>query len=645
MTQPPKMPLTSMNISEEKRKQLKMLFPEVFSENKIAFNKLKAVLDDWIAPDNELFGLTWPGKSDCMKIVQEPTVATLKPSRDESVNFDDTQNLFIEGDNLEVLKLLQKSYFGKVKMIYIDPPYNTGKEFIYPDKHGESLNTYLAYTGQIDGNGHKFCTNTETNGRLHSKWLNMMYPRLYLARNLMREDGVIFISIDDNEQTHLKKLCDEIFGEENFLNLIVVENDSRARPYDAIATTHEYVLAYKKSSAFIYEELFNDNKEFKHQDSEGGFSLYELRNRNVDFNVANRPNLYYPFYVNPDSGDANGLFEISLKKIEGWKEVFPQESQGVQTVWRWNQDTASKNLNTVLFAKKVNNHYGFQIIKKYRGTSYTLNSVWTDKNIKTDRGTLAVKSLFDNKKFFDFPKPIPLLQKLLSISADDNCVILDFFAGSCTTAHAVMNLNSVDGGNRNFICVQLPEPSDKKSEAFKAGYKTIADIGKERIRRAAKKTADEKNQLDLDDNGKLDLGFKVFQLARSNFKVWESDVEKITDLPQQLEMHINHILDGRTDNDILYELLLKSGLPLTVKIDEITLTGKKVYVIDEGELIICLDMNITLEVIDAIAKKAPHRVICLDVGFQNDDQLKANAVQVFQSRAQVEGREIVFSTV
>ena len=635
MTQPPKMPLTSMNISEEKRKQLKMLFPEVFSENKIAFNKLKAVLDDWIAPDNELFGLTWPGKSDCMKIVQQPTVATLKPSRDESVNFDDTQNLFIEGDNLEVLKLLQKSYFGKVKMIYIDPPYNTGKEFIYPDKHGESLNTYLAYTGQIDGNGHKFCTNTETNGRLHSKWLNMMYPRLYLAKNLMREDGVIFISIGGNEQANLKALCDLTFGEENFVGLITREAKKGANRGTHLSPAVDYVLVYAKNIDVLGKfYLPMDEKylnSFNHNDSDGR-GAYKLNNL-YEPSLEYFENCRYP--INCPNGEV--VITPENKSFSHNKESFEEMLASGQIVFykakssqliRTDGGETKWSVRRKIFLNDM-------VKKGRRPSDLLLGKI-------NANGTKCLTALGIP---FEFSKPIELIVYLAQIINNKDAIVLDFFAGSCTTAHAVMSINAEDGGNRQYICVQLPESCSKKSQAFKAGYRNIADIGKERIRRATKKIADEKSQSDLDDNGKLDLGFKMFQLTRSNFKVWESDVAKITDLPQQLEMHINHILDGRTEEDILYELLLKSGLPLTVKIDETTLTGKKVYVIDEGELIICLDMNLTLEVIDAIAKKAPHRVVCLDAGFQNDDQLKANAVQVFQSRAQAEGREIVFSTV
>ena len=295
---PEKMELTSMDVAQQKRQELRQLLPEVFTEDRVDFEQLRRVMGDWVEPGRELFGLNWPGKAECMKIIQQPSVATLKPVRDESINFDETENLFIEGDNLEVLKLLQKAYFGKVKMIYIDPPYNTGKEFIYPDKYQENLDTYLAYTGQVDSNGHKFSTNTEKQGRYHSNWLNMMYPRLYLAKNLLREDGVIFISIDDNEQANLKALCDLVFGEENFVAQIVVQTNPRGRSLDKfVAKTFEYVVCYVKSkdSNCIYPILKSEKslKEYSKKDKNGNYRLLELRNRNPVFNRSNRPNLYW----------------------------------------------------------------------------------------------------------------------------------------------------------------------------------------------------------------------------------------------------------------------------------------------------------------------------------------------------------------
>ena len=346
MAEPEKMKLESMDVTEEKRKQLKALFPEVFNEHGVDFDQLKRVLGEWVEPVEERFGLHWSGKANCMRIIQQPSIATLKPLRDESVNFDDTNNLFIEGDNLEVLKLLQKSYFGKVKMIYIDPPYNTGKEFIYPDKYSETLQTYLEYTGQKDAEGRKFSTNTETQGRYHSRWLTMMYPRLYLARNLLTEDGVIFISIDDNEQTNLKALCDQIFGEENFIATLSVQLNPRGRHLDKfIAKNHESILIIGKDvdNDTTMQGLKKEGRmveAYDREDERGKFRALSLRNTNQAFNSKTRPNLFYPLYVNPKT------FKVSVNKTSAFSEkALPVTSDGVETCWTWGREKVAAQSN------------------------------------------------------------------------------------------------------------------------------------------------------------------------------------------------------------------------------------------------------------------------------------------------------------
>jgi len=393
-------------------------------------------------------------------------------------------NIIIEGDNLLALKSLLPLYSGRIKCIYIDPPYNTGNEkWIYND----NVNSPLIK----DWLGKEI--NKEDLTR-HDKWLCMMVPRLKLLRELLTDDGVILISIDDNEKDRLRLIMDEIFSEDCFIANITVENDSRTRQYDAIGVTHEYVLIYSKTECFNYNILQDEDKEFQYEDSDGGFDIYELRNRNVSFNKSNRPNLYYPFWVNPNNPDKDGFYKISLEETKGWVKTYPQESQGIKTVWRWGRDTAKKNLNAVLFARKHSDGF-FQIIKKYRGASYSLNSVWTDKEIKTDRGTLEIKSLFDNKKVFDYPKPIALIKRLLSVFSDDDSLILDSFGGSGTTMHAVMDLNKEDGKNRKCILVQMTEATE--SEPNKNICK---DITRERIKRAIKKYA-------------YDSGFEYFKIG------------------------------------------------------------------------------------------------------------------------------------
>ena len=386
--------------------------------------------------------LDWIGKDAVVRHHLDMPYRLLHCSGRLSAGDSDSGNLLVQGDNLEALRTLLPYYAGKVKCIYIDPPYNTGKEgWKYNDKvNSPKIKKWLEkVVGEDD-----LCR--------HDKWLCMMYPRLRLLREFLREDGVVFVSIDDNEHHHLRMLMDEIFGNNNFVANITVENDTRARQYDIIATTHEYIACYTKNNTiFSGNILENKDKKFQYKDKEGDFDLYELRNRNTSFNINNRPNLYYPFYVNPKNND-NGLFEISLTKKSGWVEVYPQESQGIKTVWRWQAQTAMRHLNTVLFARK--SKHGFQVVKKYRGINYTLNSVWTDKEVKTDKGTLEIKQIFGSK-VFDYPKPVYLLSQLFELAVKDEEIVLDSFAGSGTTAHAVMQLNKEDDGNRKFILVEI----------------------------------------------------------------------------------------------------------------------------------------------------------------------------------------------
>lgn len=623
MTEPEKMNLESMDIAKEKRAQLQALFPEVFAEGKIDFEQLKRVLGDWVEPSKERFGLNWPGKADCMKIIQQPSIATLKPARAESVNFDETENLFIEGDNLEVLKLLQKAYFGKVKMIYIDPPYNTGKEFIYPDKYSETLDTYLRYTGQIDENGHKFTTNTDAVGHYHSNWLNMMYPRLYLAKSLLRDDGVIFISIDDHEQSNLKGLCDIIFGEENFLaNIIWEKRFTRSNNSKTFATLTEHLLCYRKSA--YLEEI----KEPRDDKANSTYSNPDNDPRGVWTSVS---------YVNPATKEQRPNLSYDLENpITGEAVTHPTHA------WKCEKSTYLRHVdeNRLYWGRDGNNTYPRKkkFLSEMEGGMVPVN-FWTRQDAgTTDEASKDLEKLMKSK-VFDFPKPFLLIQKALRIGTESNGIILDFFTGSATTAHAVMRQNAEDSGNRKYIMVQLPEACKNNTEAHKAGYKTIADIGKERIRRTAKKIKEEHP----DYNG--DLGFKVFKLAPSNFKIWQGDIEKIEDLERQLFDHVDHINNASTPEDILYELLLKSGFPLTTHIAKIGMAGKQVFCIEDGKMLICLDKALTQEVMDAMAEANPLQVICLDEGFQGNDQLKANAVQTFKSRAREEESEIVFRTV
>ncbi len=619
---PEKMILTSMDIAGEKRAQLRRLFPEAFGEGGIDFEQLRRALGDWVAPGKERYGLSWPGKADCMRVIQAPSIATLKPDRKAGVNFDATQNVFIEGDNLEVLKLLQKAYFGKVKMIYIDPPYNTGKEFIYPDKYQENLATYLAYTGQTDGEGRAFATNTEAGGRYHANWLNMIYPRLYLARNLLRDDGVIFISIDDNEQANLKKVCDEIFGAENFVGNVAWKKTSGDNK-PSFAFTHDSILIYTKSlNTFPRTPLSQDQKrQYKNPDNDpkGYWAESDYRSK---WSKSERPNLYY------------GITNRNTKEL-----IFPDTFSSSSRVWGYEEKTHIKNekLGLVWWGLdgKAKEPRKKRYLSEHKGAN--TRSLWLDAGTN-DNASQELRTLL-NGNHFDNPKPVSLLKRIIGIVARENDLILDFFAGSCTTAHAVMQLNAEDGGNRRCISVQLPEPCDPKSEAYKEGYKNIAEIGKERMRRAGQKIAAEQ------EGGALDVGFKAFKLDRSNFAPWEGDAAKIDDLAAQLAMHVDHINGASSAEDILYEVLLKAGFELATQVERRTMAGKAVYAVDDGALLICLDRAITPALIDALAEADPQQVICLDAGFAGNDQLKVNAVHTFKMRAARSEAEIIFRTV
>ncbi|WP_217426513.1 site-specific DNA-methyltransferase [Candidatus Methylobacter favarea] len=558
---------SSLNIVQDNIEKLKALFPDIFSEDKIDFDKLRETLGDRLETDEERYNFTWHGKTQARRIAQTPSTGTLRPCKEESKHWDMSKNLFIEGDNLEVLKLLQKSYHKQVKMIYIDPPYNTGKEFIYPDNYQDNLDTYLKYTGQKDSEGRKFGTNAETSGRYHTNWLNMMYPRLKLARNLLRDDGVIFISIDDNEEANLRKLCDEIFGEENFVSLVTVQSNPRGRQSDThVASVHDYLLIYAKKiscACIAGAPLTAEQKaEFNMTDDEGNaYRLLGLRQRGAASRREDRPDMYFPIYVNPMNQ------EISIDKVDGWIAVYPRKSDGSDGRWMWGKDKCKrdKNLLVTRLIERRNEYDIFVIdllVRSGGERTRKVKSIWDSKSYNNQAGTQEVKFLLKCDAM-SFPKPVSLLSDICRMGLTGNEMILDFFSGSCTTAHAVMDLNAQDNGNHKFIMVQLPEPCDEKSEAYKAGYKTIADIGKERIRRAGEKI--------LQDNaGKegiknLNIGFKVFKLNSSNIKPWDADFDN---LESALFDTVDNIKAERSEDDVLYEILLKYGLDLTVPIEE-----------------------------------------------------------------------------
>jgi adenine-specific DNA-methyltransferase len=658
MTDDTHLDLTSHNLPADKTAELLRLFPEIRTEgDKIDFDKLKLVLGQSVDVGRERYGMNWPGKAECFKTIQTPSMGTLLPVPAESVDFDTTENLIIEGDNLEALKLLQKAYLGKVKMIYIDPPYNTGNDFIYPDNYTESLQTYLEYTGQVDAEGRKFGTNADTDGRFHSRWLNMMYPRLYLARNLLRDDGVIFISIDDTEYDNLKKLCNEVFGEENFVASVIWQKVYSPRMDDnGISPEHDFILIYSKSLEFVPNRMpFEQNlKQFTGVDEQTGqnYRPRSLRKEGKNSRREDRPNLYYSITAPDDSA------------------VFPMRSDGSEGCWRMGKIKYEKLLADGLIEWIQVKGNWQPMVKQFYDTNATrpYMTIWTHNEVGHNHSAVDELKKLMNTPVFDNPKPSGLIKRALDIStgkgeSDDDDegnyeqdieIVLDFFSGSGTTAQAVLEKNAEDNGNRKFILVQLPEPTDNKN------FPTIADITKERVRRVIQKlNAEEAGQLPL-TNYHPDRGFRVFKLAESNFKAWQASTPKDKSaLEKQLELHIDHIRDGRTSDDILYEILLKSGFPLTTPVEVLSLRGgvlppkqspeneetasslavTKVYSVASGGMLICLEKELTLEVIRAMAEMKPQRVVCLDLGFAGNDQLKTNAVQIFKNK------EIVFKTV
>jgi len=634
--QPEKLDLRSLDLTEEKKQELLCLFPEIRTEGGlIDFDRLKLVLGETIDSGKERYGMNWPGKAECFRIIQAPSTGTLLPCPEESVNFDITENLFIEGDNLEALKLLQKAYLCKVKMIYIDPPYNTGSDFVYPDNYTESLQTYLEYTKQVDSEGKKFGTNNDTDGRFHSKWMNMMYPRLYLARNLLREDGVIFINIGEEELTNITKISDDVYGEENRLSIISRVAKTASNKGTFFAPSIDFILCYAKNRFELPQ--FSDSVDeslYRKTETEGPRKNEKYRDDIALYQSAldTRANQRYWIQCPDGSFVIPPGKSIPEKKEDGYKAT-PEKGDGV---WRWTPETYFAKKLLIVFKRTKSSPLLDQDGNQANYNIYTKSYL---KEREENGGTLPRNILngFINRKGadllkkydieFDYSKPVELIKYLIQISGcSGNDIILDFFAGSCTTGHAVFDWNIQNNTNVKFICIQLPEKIENPD------FSTVAEIGKERLRRVIQKRGEiDKGKFDL--GNKKEMGFRVFKLAESNFKPWDAQLRQdAAALEQQLELHIEHIREERSPDDILYEILLKSGFPLTTPIETLTLEGKQVYSVAGGALLICLEPELTMEVIRAIAAQKPERVVCLDAGFAGNDQLKANAVQIFKTQ-------------
>ncbi len=612
----------SMDLEQTNMDKLHEVFPECFSEGKLNIDKLLSLCGEYIDNDHEKYKFEWNGKSECLRLAQKRSTGTLRPCPEESVNWDSTQNLYIEGDNLEVLKLLQTSYYRKVKMIYIDPPYNTGNDFVYADDFADPMVRYKEVTQQTTK------SNPETMGRFHTNWLNMMYPRLRLAANLLRDDGVIFISIDDNEVTNLRKVCDEVFGEENFVATINWKGRGGRQDSKYYAVIHEYILCYAKNiDNFVAGEEVKSGDVYPKFDEEKGryYKTQLLRKWGSNSRREDRPNLYYPIQT-PDG-----------------KELFPMLDENNEGRWRWGKATMQQAIDdgrVEFVLQKEGSWVAYEkIFAPLAGEEKTKKYVtWIDD---VSNGTQVIKELF-GITVFDYAKSPELIIRFIKMAnVENNDIILDFFSGSSTTAHAVMQLNAEDGGNRQFIMVQLPEMCDEKSEAYKAGFKNICDIGKERIRRAGAKILAEveeaNRQVKLGEEEKPlpDVGFKVFKLDTSNIKLWdgtpvsEEDYQIVLDRMNDM---IDSIKNDRTNMDVVYEIMLKMGVPLTYPVQPIEIDGVKAYSVGEDSLLmICLDEGITTETIEAMADYAPAKIVIAENCFTDVSAMR-NAHYVLRDR-------------
>jgi adenine-specific DNA-methyltransferase len=609
----------SLDITQDKINQLRQLFPEVFTEKQIDWEKLKATLGEDINFEDERYVLNWAGKSNAFRVLQAPTTATLVPAREESINFDQTPHVFIEGENLEMLKVLQKAYYGKIKMIYIDPPYNTGNDhFIYPDKFSETKEEYLKRIGDKDELGYLtseglFRKNSKDSGHYHSNWLSMMYPRLFLARNLLRDDGVIFISIDDNEVHNLRLLMNEIFGEENFIDTIVWKKRYGGGAKEKfLVSLHEYILFYAKNieeleKIFIPLDEDSVKKYYTHKDlnfeTRGPYRTHPLE---ATRSVGKRENLIFPI-LSPDG-----------------KEIWPKRQ------WWWDKNRVEEALkrSELEFIKDKNDEWSIhtkQYLKDELGIQRKTKAFSIIDNVFTQHGAKEIERIFGDIRIYTFPKPSKLILALIQISnCKDGDIFLDFFAGSNSSAQALLEYNNLNETKCEFISIQLPEEIENDSEAKRQGFQNIADIAKERIRRIIKKTEEtrqEKNQdLFSSEKTNLDLGFKVFKLQPSNFKIWWGDqLDTEVEIAEQLDAFVDPTNENINEENVLYELLLKSGFDLNSKI----VNKGDFYLINDNDMALAL-AKIDEEIVKTIIAHQPKKVIALDKLFVNNDQLKTN---------------------
>lgn len=613
-----KLKMQSPNLVDANIATIAAMFPNCITEDRDESGKIRRAVDfDQLRQElsavlvegpRERYTLSWPGKNEAILTANAPIAKTLRPCEEESVDFENTRNLYIEGDNLDVLKLLQETYLNTIDLMYIDQPYNTGNDFIYEDDFAEDTKSFLIRSNQKDEEGNRMVANTESNGRFHSDWLSMLYPRLKLARNLLREDGAIFISIDDNEVHNLRKLCDEIFGEGNFVSSFIWQKRKTRENRKVFSTNHDFIICYSKNKS-MFEEIRNLLP-----------LTEEARSR----------------YSNPDNDFRGDWQSVALTAQAGHGTASQfyvittpsgrQINPASGNCWRVTQEKLNELIkdNRIWFGADGNNVPRQKLFLSEREAGLTPHTLWlADEVGTTDSAKRKLNELFDGITVFDTPKPIELLSRIIQITTGKNGLIFDFFAGSCPTAHAAMQLNAEDGGNRKFIMVQLPESCDEKSEAFKAGYKTIAEIGKERIRRAGKKIKEET----ATTAPNLDIGFRVFKVDTSNMK----DVYYTPDKLKQdnLELFKDHIKPDRRPEDLLFQVFLDWGLDLTLPIAKKTIDGKAVFVVDTNALLACFESGITEELVKKLAKHKPLRAVFRDDAF-GSDSVKINVEQIFK---------------
>ncbi len=636
--------MQTTNIVDENIKRIGELFPNCLTEVKdekgrpqvaIDFDQLRQELSkDIVEGPEERYQFTWPDKRNAIRLANAPTTDTLRPCREESVDFDNTQNLYIEGDNLQVLKLLRENYLGKVKMIYIDPPYNTGNDFVYNDDFDQDKQEYVHNSGQYDEQGNQLVTNTESNGRFHTDWLNMIYPRLKVAKDLLSEDGVIFISIDDHEVENIKKIGSEVFGNSNFIGIITIKGNPRGRQSSTyLAQVHDFLIVYRKSSQLKLEGFPISEEEIKSRfnkvDSSGNiYEEWELRKRGAASRREDVPTLYFPIYYNILTNEISTIKSSDTDII-----ILPKLGDGSDGRWRWSKEKIENDKSKLYVRKNNKGLYNIYERKSLEEKSTQLApTIWDYSDVNTELGTKLVKSLFDNAGYFDFPKPLGLINRILKISTTKDSIILDFFSGSATTAHAVMQLNAEDGGKRKFIMVQLPEATDEKSEAYKAGYKNICEIGKERIRRAGKKIKEE-SPLTTQD---LDTGFRVLKLDSSNMQ----DVYYTPEEFDQRDLFEDNIKSDRTEEDLLFQTMIDLGIELSAKIEQTQIAGKTVWNVSDGYLMACFDEAVNETTITEIAKQQPYYFIMRDSSLANDN-VADNFEQIFNHYSKDTIRRII----